>query len=179
LSFPSKSAPSIAVFEPEWWKVALALLAALLLQTTVLARFDLRGGRLSIVFLLLLWFATHAGIARGALFGAIVGLCEDALAASGVAWTIADTVLGAVAATLARTPIGDSLLLAAPAVAVLTILRYGIFVAVLSVEHGSANPTPVRWHATVWQGFFNAVVALAALGVAQRLDIPYGNSDRL
>jgi len=179
LSFPSKSAPSIAVFEPEWWKVALALFAALLLQSTVLARFDLRGGRLSVVFLLLLWFATHAGIARGALFGAIVGLCEDALAASGVAWTIADSALGALAAALARTPLGDSLLLAAPAVAALTVVRYGIFIAVLGLERGSASATPVHWHATLWQGLFNAVVALGALVIAQRLDIPYGNSERL
>jgi rod shape-determining protein MreD len=178
LSFPSKSAPSIAVFDPEWWKVALALFAALLLQSTVLARFDLRGGRLSVVLLVLLWFATHAGIARGALFGAIVGLCEDALGASGVAWTLADAAVGALAAGLARTPIGDSLLLAAPAVATLTVVRYGLFVAVLSLERGSASPTPVHWHATLWQGLFNGVVALAALVVAQRLDIPYGNSDR-
>lgn len=167
------------MFEPQWWRVAFALFAALLLQTTILTRFDLRGGRLSLVLLVLLWFATHAGVVRGALFGAIVGICEDALGCSGLAWTVADAAVGAMAAGLARTPVGDSLLLAAPAVAVLTVARYGIFVATLRMEHGSSSVTPMHWHATVWQGIFTGAVALVALLVAQRLDIPYGNSDRL
>jgi hypothetical protein len=176
-SFQSKSAPSIAVFDPQWWKVALALFTALSLQTTVLARFDLRGGRLSPTLLLLLWFAMHAGVRRGALFGAIVGICEDALGSTGVAWTLADAFIGATTGALARTPIGDSLLLAAPAVAALTVGRYGAFVAVLGIERGSAMTTPLHWHATFWQGAFNGIAALCGLLVAQRTQLAHGDDD--
>ncbi|HTV74361.1 MAG TPA: hypothetical protein VME66_11765 [Candidatus Acidoferrales bacterium] len=176
-SFQSKPAPSLAVFDPEWWKVALAVYFALLLQTTVLTRFDLRGGRLSLVLLVLLWFARHAGVRRATRFGAIVGICEDALASSGVAWTVADAAIGAMTAALARTPIGDSLLLAAPTVALLTVARYAVFVAVLSVERGSQSVTPVHWHAALWQGVLNGGVALIALLFALRFELPYGERD--
>jgi cell shape-determining protein MreD len=177
LSFQSKRAPSIAAFEPAWWKIALAVYIALLLQTTLVARLDLRGGRLSLVLLVLLWFARHAGVRRALRFGAIVGICEDALASTGIAWTIADGAIGAMTAALARTPVGDSLLLAAPTVALLTVARYAVFVTTLSLERRSASITPLHWHAVLWQGVYNGGVALLALVLAQRFELPYGERD--
>ncbi|HEY0799058.1 MAG TPA: hypothetical protein VGD50_07895 [Candidatus Baltobacteraceae bacterium] len=177
-SFQSKSAPSVAVFDPAWWKIAAALFIALVLQTTLLRAMEVRGARLSLVFLLVLWFAVHAGVRRGALFGAIAGLCEDALGASGVAWTIADAAAGAIAAALARTPLGDSLLLAPPAVMVLSLVRYVLFLVALRIEHGASTAVPSYWHAALWQSLFNAGAALLALLIAQRMELPYGINNR-
>jgi cell shape-determining protein MreD len=161
----SKSPPSIALFDPEWWKIAIALYAALLLQTTLL-----HGLPVSLALLLVLWYAMNAGAMRGALFGLIVGACEDSLGAGGGAWTFADAAAGAFAGALARTLPGSPLP-AACAVIPLTVARYFVFLSVLHNERGAF--AQAHWGSMLCQAFLNAVVALAAFIIAARFDLPY------
>jgi hypothetical protein len=161
----SKSPPSIAVFDPEWWKIATALYAALLAQTTLL-----HGFPASPALLLVLWYAVNAGVMRGTLFGLIVGACEDALGAAAAAWTFADAAAGAFAGALARILPGSPLPLAC-AVVPLTVARYVVFLAVLHNERGAFTET--HWGAMLCQALLNALLALAALIIAARFDLPY------
>jgi hypothetical protein len=165
LSYQSKSPPSIAAFDPEWWKIAIALYVALLAQTTLL-----HGIAASPVLLLVLWYAVNAGVMRGALFGLLVGACEDALGAGGDAWTFADAATGAFAGALARTLPGSPLP-AALAVIPLTAARYLVFLWALHNEHGAF--TEAHWSWMLSQALLNAVLALAAFIIAARFDLPY------
>jgi hypothetical protein len=165
LSFQSKSPPSIAVFDPEWWKIALALYIALLLQTTLL-----HDSTASPALLLVLWYAVNAGVMRGAFFGLLVGACEDALGAGGAAWTVADAATGAFAGALNRMLPGSPLS-AACAVIPLAVARYIVFLWALHNEHGAF--TEARWGSMFCQALLNAVLALVVLIVAARRDLPY------
>jgi rod shape-determining protein MreD len=171
LSFQSKSPPSIAIFDPEWWKIAVTVFVALLVQTTLLPQLAVHDGVVSLPLLLVLWYAMNAGPARGALFGLIIGACEDALAVTGAAWTFADAAAGAFAGAVARTLPSDSAFIAAPVVIPLTIARYVVFLSVLHIEHGTfVSP---HWGAALTQSGLNAVVALLALTIAARYDFSY------
>lgn len=165
MSYQSKSPPSIAAFDPDWWKLAIALYVALLLQTTLL-----HDTTASPALLLLLWYAVNAGAVRGALFGLIVGTCEDALSAGGAAWTFADAATGAFAGALARTLPGSPLP-SAFAVIPLAIARYFVFLWALHNEHGAF--TEPHWSSMFYQAILNAVLALAAFIIAARFDLPY------
>lgn len=165
MSYQSKSPPSIAAFDPEWWKIAIALYVALLAQTTLL-----RDTTASPALLLVLWYAVNAGVMRGALFGLLVGACEDALGAGGAAWTFADAATGAFAGALARTLPGSPLP-ASLAVIPLTAARYLVFLWVLHNEHAAF--TEAHWNSMLCQALLNSILALAAFVIASRFDLPY------
>ena len=89
------AAPAYVPDPPAWWGVALALVAALVLQTSVAPWLAVRGARVSFVTLIVAWYALRTGSLHGVTFGLIAGSCEDALAGStGVAWTFATAFVG-------------------------------------------------------------------------------------
>ena len=171
------SPPSLVLFDPEWHRLAFALYLALLAQTTILARLSPHGGTLSLVLLLVLWFATHAGPARGALFGLIAGVCEDAVAGTGIAWGVADAVTAAFAGSIGRVLPGMTPLLAAPLAGVLTLARYVIFSFAWHVQGESSRLISLHWHPVLWQAGLNVVAALIASIIDARFDLTYGTKN--
>jgi hypothetical protein len=166
-----KSPPSLTAFDPEWWKIAIALFIALLLQTTILARLSMHGGVLSLCLLLVLWYGMHGGFMRGILFGLIVGTCEDTFSTGTATWAFADAAAGALAGAIGRTLVGGSLLGASLAVVPLTIARYVVFLFIFHSERGAL--AEAHWGAMLWQCLLNSAGALIALILASRLDLPY------
>jgi hypothetical protein len=166
-----KSPPSVAIFDPEWWKVASALLIAMLLQTTLLPHLTPRGALISPAFLIVLWYAANGGALRGAFFGLIVGACEDAFSITGVAWTFANAAAGLLAGALRPTMLNGSMLASTCTVIPLTIARYVVFLFIFHGEHGGL--IEAHWGAMLRQALLNAGTVLAALLIAARFDLPY------
>lgn len=162
---PFGGAPPALVFDPPaWWKVGLALLVALLLQTTVVPHFAFRGAVPSLVLLVVLWYGLRTNVASGLVFGTIAGAFEDALSGwTGAAWTISSAIVGALAGRTAGTVVTESRLWLVPYVALATIVRYGIATVVLrSEEHALALPA-LHAHELVWQALLNALIAFLVL----------------
>ena len=89
------SAPAFVPEPPVWWHVALALVAALAVQSTLAPFFTFRGASVSFVLLVVAWYAVRTGTLRGLTFGLMAGACEDALAGTtGAAWTFATAFVG-------------------------------------------------------------------------------------
>ena len=167
----SKSPPSIAVFDPKWWKIALALFLALLLQTTCLPKLAIHEAIPSLTLLLIAWYAMNAGPARGMYFGLLVGACEDALAVTGSAWTFADATTGAFAGAVARALPYNSVFLTAPIVAPLTIARYVVFLFTLNIQHQAEYLAAAHWNIVLWQSMLNVLTALLIIGISSRSDL--------
>lgn len=159
-------APGYVPDPPVWWHVALALGLALGLQATLAPFIAVRGAVVSMVVLVVAWYAVRMGSLRGFAFGMVAGACEDALTgATGVAWTFSTALAGALAGRLARTYLADTKLALVPGAAVVTLVRYGAFALIMQSQgHGAALPL-VQLHAALWQSALDAGVALAALWI--------------
>ena len=158
------SAPQYEPAPPVWWHVALALAAALLVQSTLAPILAFRGGTISYVLLVVAWYGVRSGTLRGFTFGLIAGACEDALAGTtGVAWTFATALVGLVFGRLARTWLADAPLVLVPGVALMTIVRYGAFVLILKLEGRPLAFALDHLHAVLWQALLAALVAFFAL----------------
>ncbi len=159
-----EGAPAYAPDPPAWPLVALTLLGALLVQSTLEPLLPIRGATVSWVLLLVLWCANRTGTGAGFVLGLVAGACEDALAGNtGAAWTFSTALVGAGAGRLARTWLGDTKLALVPGVALATLVRYALFNA-LMVAQGRMLPLALmHFHEALWQALFNALVALALL----------------
>lgn len=167
------AAPAYEPGAPAWWWVALALAAALIVQTSIGTRLELRGARVSFVTLLVAWYAVRTGSLHGLAFGLIAGACEDALAGStGIAWTFASAFLGLVCGRFARTWLAESKLVLVPAAALATLLRDGAFYVALQ-QMGRPVVLPLtHFHAVLWQSALDALVAFILLLAAPRIGSP-------
>jgi rod shape-determining protein MreD len=163
-------APGYVPDPPVWWHVAAALVIALGLQATLAPFVAVRGAVVSLVLLVVAWYAVRMGSLRGFTFGMIAGACEDALAGStGVAWTFATALAGALAGRLARTWLADTKLALVPGAAVVTLVRYGAFAIIMQIQ-GRAGALPLaQLHVALWQSVLDAAVTLAALWVFPQL----------
>jgi rod shape-determining protein MreD len=156
--------PMPALDAPPWGAAFAALAAALLAQTTVLHAFRFRGGGLSLVLLIVVWFAARGGTARGAFFGLIAGACEDALAGvTGAAWTIATPLAAVLAARVVRGIGSANPLLFAAVVALASFFRVLVFWFVVRAEGARLNLASVDLHATLWSSVIDALIAAAVL----------------
>ncbi len=158
------AAPGYTPDPPTWWHVALAVVAALLVQASFAPMLAFRGATVSFVTLVVAWYGLRTGVARGLALGIVVGACEDALGGgTGAAWTIATGVAGACAGRLARTWLADTKLVLVPGIAVVTLVRFMVFALAMQLEgHPLALPA-VHVHAALWQSALDAVVAYVAL----------------
>jgi rod shape-determining protein MreD len=156
--------PALILDPPAWWKVALALVIALLVQTTIAPHLAIRGATPSLVLLLVLWYGLRTSFPAGLLFGTIAGALEDALAGwTGAAWTISSAIVGALAGRTAGTVLTESRLWLVPYVALATVVRYGIYAVVLRAEgHVVALPA-THAHALFWQALLNGLIAYLVL----------------
>ena len=161
--------PALVLEPPAWWKVALALVVAALLQTTIEPGLAIRGAMPSLLLLLVLWYGLRTNFAAGLLFGAIAGALEDALSGwTGAAWTISTAIVGGLAGRTAGTFVTESRLWLTPFVALATVARFAIYTVVLRAED-HAIPLPAQHaHALLWQALMNALIAYLILTFVPR-----------
>jgi rod shape-determining protein MreD len=163
-------APGYVPDPPAWWHVAVALVVALGLQSTLAPFVAVRGAVVSLVLLVVVWYAVRTGSLRGFTFGLIAGACEDALAGStGVAWTFSTALTGALAGRLARTWLADTKVALVPGAAIVTLVRYGAFATIMQLQGRPAALPLAQLHVALWQSLFDAALALAALWLFPQL----------
>lgn len=128
--------PQAAPFAGPPWPVAAAwLIAAILVQATLLHGVAFRGVVPSVVLAVVVWYALRVDLLRAAAFGLAAGVGEDVLAATtGAAWTIATLVAAVVAGLLSRGFFADSIPLAAAITVVATLVRALLFWTIMSLE---------------------------------------------
>jgi rod shape-determining protein MreD len=164
------AAPAYASEPPVWWHVALALFAALILQSAFAPFVAIRGASPSLVVLLVSWYAVRTGSLRGMTFGLIAGACEDAVTGStGVSWTFATALAGALAGRLARTWLADTKLALVPGAALVTLVRYGAFALAMQLQRRPLDLPLLHFHAALWQSAVDALLALVLLALFPRL----------
>jgi rod shape-determining protein MreD len=169
---PSGAPPAVAYDAPPWWVAALALLAALVLQTLLPPWLSLRGAAPGFVLLFVLWYGFRTSFAAGLLAGTVAGACEDALAGwTGAAWTLSTAAAGALAGRCAGSPISEAPLRLAAFAGLATLARYGLFAAVLGLEGRALALPEAHLHAAAWQSALDAVLAWLALTVFPRLGV--------
>ncbi|MDQ2858551.1 MAG: hypothetical protein M3R53_07880 [Candidatus Eremiobacteraeota bacterium] len=155
---------------PLWWHAALALAAALTLQSAFGPALAFRGGVPPLVMLVVGWYGLRAGALRGLLFGLIAGACEDAFAGTtGAAWTFATAAAGLGAGRFARTWAADMPPALCLAAAVMTVARYAAFVALMLLERHAIAVPLAGLHAALWQGVEAALLAAVLLRVRPEL----------
>lgn len=164
------AAPAFTPDAPVWWAVALALVVALLVQSSFAPMLAVRGATVSFITLLVAWYGVRTGVARGLAFGVIAGACLDALGGgTGAAWTLGTGLAGGLAGRLARTWLADTQLALVLCVAVVTLVRYATFGIVMAAQ---GHPLALPWihiHAALWQAVLDAGVAYIALLVVPAL----------
>lgn len=157
-------APALTPDAPAPGIVALALVAALGIQASFAPFLAFREATPSLVTLVVAWYASRTGVAKGLAFGLFAGACEDALAgATGVAWTFATGVAGALAGRLARTWFGDTTVVLVPAIAILTFVRFVVFAVAISVSGHTLVLGTHQVHVALWQSALDAAVVYAVL----------------
>ncbi len=162
-------APSIEEFAPPAWALALALFAALVLQASLPPALSIRGAFPSLVLTLVIWYALHGGLRAGVLYGTLAGACEDAVAGTtGAAWMVSTALVAVIAGLLGRVPFLRTRLAAAALVAVLTLLRFIVFLVVERIEGHSLVLVTPHLHSVLWQSLFNALLLSLALAVQAR-----------
>ncbi len=156
---------------PVWWAAALFLVAALLAQVEVLPYFKMRGAELSVVLIVVVWYALHSDIRSAAIFGLLAGLCEDALSAqTGAGWTISTTLTALAVCGMTRWFFADSIPVVTGVVACATLLRRMIFWIVMALQGYPPGYARLHLHEALWEALFNAVFAAAALTIVRRLE---------
>lgn len=147
-----------------WWKAALFLAAALLVQVDVLHFTIFRNAELSVVFVVVVWYATHADVPRAAVFGLIAGLCEDLLSAhTGAAFTLSTMLAAAATGTLSSAFFADSIPLGFLVMFLATLVRNALFWSIMALSGYPAGFGRVHFHQTAWQALLNALCLSAAM----------------
>ncbi len=158
------NAPARSVEPPALWRAALALALALVAQTTILPLVAFHGTFPSLATLVVFWYGVRSGTWPGFAFGLVAGTCEDALAgATGIAWTFATGLVGAIAGRIANTWVADLSLVLVPVVASLTIVRFGAFALAMQAQGRPLVLPVVHFHAVLAQALANAAIAFVAL----------------
>jgi rod shape-determining protein MreD len=169
---PAGASAAIPVDPPPPWATALALFAALSVQSMLPPWLALRGAAPALVLLVVIWYGLRTGTAAGLLIGTLAGACEDALAGwTGAGWTLATAAAGALAGRCAGTFVSEGHLRIAAFVALATLLRFAVFAAVLGAQ-GRALALPVaHMHVALWQAALDALLAWLALKLFPRLEV--------
>ncbi len=167
----TRTGPDEAPFSgPAWWIAAAFLAIALLLQTQVMHYAAFRNAQPSLVLVVVVWYALHAGMRRAAAFGLIAGLCEDALATqTGGAWTISTTLTALFAAALSRWFFADSIAVMGGVAFAATLLRRMVFWIVMALEGYPAGYARLHFHQALWTALLNGALAIAAVAIERRI----------
>lgn len=156
---------------PQWHIVALVLLAAIVVQATLLHFVAIRGAIPSLVLVAVVWFAIRVDVRRALIYGLFAGVCEDVLAAgTGGAWTISTTITAVLTSLLSRGFFADSIPIVAAATGVATLVRALIFWTVMSLEGYPGGLAGVHFHQALWQALLDVVVMIVAMLVVRRFE---------
>ena len=138
--------------------------AALVAQVTFLHFMTLRGATVSVVLIVVIWFAILADARRAAIFGFAAGFCEDMLSlGTGGAWTISTTITALLAGTLSRAFFADSIPLVTGIVVVLTLVRELVFWTVMKAQGFPPGLGTFHFHQALWQALLNAIFVVAVM----------------
>jgi hypothetical protein len=164
------AAPAYVPDPPATWAIALAVFVALLVQSTLEPYIALRNAGPSLVTLVVAWYGVRVGSLRGLACGLAAGACEDALAGlTGVAWTFATGLAGALAGRLSRTWLADTKLVLVPFAGAITFVRFLAFAILMKAQ---ARPLPLpllHVRQAIVQSIIDAVLALVVLVAFPRL----------
>jgi rod shape-determining protein MreD len=149
---------------PRFWALLLAAVSAIVVQSTILQPFSLRGAHVSLLTILLVWTGLRCGVTTTGALGLVSGAIEDALGGSGVN-VLATTVTGLCAGLLNVRFFADSLPVFVSAVGLATLLRGAITYAVSELGFGIRGSFHRASHELLWQFVLNCVVAALALFV--------------
>ncbi len=155
---------------PAWAPWLVAALVAALLQSALAGLLGPRTIRASVAGLIVLWFGFRGGAWRGALFGAGVGLFEDALAGSAIAWLCANAIAGAAAGLLRRTIVGETIVFMSVVAAILSFARIELFRLFVRVDAGPAASAGTTTLHALAAGAVSGVLAFAVLAIASRIE---------
>jgi rod shape-determining protein MreD len=147
---------------PRFSVLVLLGLAAVLLQSTLLHDFTLRGAHVSLITVLLVWTGLRCGVVTGGWLGLVCGLLEDALGGSG-ANVLGATLVGFLSGLLANRFFSDSLAVFLAALAGATALRYAatyMFFEFVFGERGLFRPLS---HEFAWATLLNCLAGTALL----------------
>lgn len=170
------SAPSRTEIPPSWLPWLGIVLLAALLQSAFPGLFGPATLRVSMIALCILWFGFAGGPIRGAAFGALAGLIEDALGASALSWMLSSAICGALAGLLRRTIVGESIVFMGVAAAVLTYLRISLFGLVVHAENSPASTAAFGTWPAIAQSAVTGLAAMAVLAAADRIESLRGNA---
>lgn len=156
---------------PQWHIVALVLVAAVLVQATLLHFVAIRGATPSLVLVAVVWFAIRVDVRKAAIYGLFAGICEDVLAAgTGGAWTISTTATAMLTSVLSRGFFADSIPIVAAVTAIATLVRATIFWTVMSLEGYPGGLAGMHFHEALWQALLDVVVMIGAMLIARRFE---------
>ena len=140
-------------------------MAAALVAQVELVHFTIfRHAELSLVFVVVVWYATHADVRRAAIFSLIAGLCEDVLAThTGAAFTISTFATGALAGTMSGAFFADSIPLGFIVMFLSTLVRNAFFWSIMALQGYPAGFARVHLHQSAWQALLNAAFIVAVM----------------
>lgn len=157
-------APAYVAPPPTPLVAAIALGVALALGASAPPLLRFRGGTVSPVLLVAIWYAMRAGALRGATFGLIAGACEDALTGtSGVAWTFATALACALAGRVTGTWFADLRSAVVPTVAALALVRAAVAVVIMAAQGHRIGLPSRALHGVLYGAALDAAVALVVL----------------
>jgi len=158
------AAPAYVPDPPALWVAAVSIALALLIQSTLAPYLSVRGAPFSLVTLVVAWYAVRTGSLAGLTCGLLAGAAEDALAgASGVGWTFATGLAGALAGRLHGTWMADTKLALIPAAAIVTLFRYFAYALVMQAQRAPVPFALAHFHTALWQSALDAVLAALVL----------------
>jgi len=168
-SFSRNKFRSIEVVSGPALVPTLGLTVLAVFAQTLFARFALFHGTVpSLVTIAVVLYSVKAGAGRGALLGVFAGSLEDSLAGSGGAWTIATTLMGLAAGTVARGFFSDGFVMLGGLVALGIVLRDTVFWVVMSLEGYPRGLARTHVHSTLWQAAITGLCALLYLVLRTR-----------
>jgi rod shape-determining protein MreD len=168
----SRNKPHVAPFVgPAWYVAGAALALALVAQSTVVHYLLVRNVAPSLVLLVVVWYAIRVDVGRATLYGAVAGLCEDALAGqTGAAWMISTTLSAALVSVASRGFFADSIPLVSAMTALATLARALAFWVVMALEGYPPGLGVMHLRQALFQALLNVCAIVLAMLVVRRID---------
>jgi rod shape-determining protein MreD len=170
----SRSKPHVAPFVgPRWYVAAAWLVAALIVQTTVVHAVAIRNVVPSFVLVVVVWYAMRVDARRATLYGLLAGALEDALApGTAASWTIATGAAALAASLLSRGFFADSVPLVAAITVVATLLRALIFWTVMALFGYPTGLAGMHFHEALFAALLNVALIVVTMLVVRRIAVP-------
>lgn len=159
---------------PTWWVSALWLIAAALLQVTLVHLVTFRNVVPSLVFVAVVWYAIRVDLWQAAAYGLAAGALEDVLATgTGAAFTIS-TMIGAISAQMiSRGFFADSFPLVATITVAATFVRQLVFWVVWGFEGYPPGLATMHFHEAIVQAVMNGLTMMIVMILVRRFSDNY------